>query len=113
MKTKLFVTFLSILCVLAIAASGQPPVPPSSFYGTAAGVRIGATVNVYVGIQLAASTKVFSAAGVGAVYTVKVPMDNVPDGTLAVFKIGGKIFGKAALHSGANVELDLKLTKTR
>jgi hypothetical protein len=107
MKKLLFV--ISILCILAIAASELPPALPSSFYGQAPGLKVGTVVTVSVGNQAVAKTKTFFAASYGVVYTVDVPMDGIAEGTIAVFKVGKNIYGTAALHTGTNTKLNLSL----
>jgi hypothetical protein len=107
MKKLLFV--ISILCVLVIAASELPPALPSSFYGQAPGLKAGTVINVSIGNQVVAKTKIFSYLGYGVVYLVDVPMDDVAEGTIATFKIGKNIYGTASLHSGTNVQLNLSL----
>jgi hypothetical protein len=111
MKKMLIV--LSILVAFCLIAAEVPPALPSSFYGTASGLKAGTPVNVWVGGKIAARTKTFNYPGYGVVYTVDVSMDGVADGTIATFKIGNHTYATKALHSGTNQNVKLVMSSLK
>ena len=104
---KKTLVILSIVLAFCMIAAELPPAIPSGFYGTVSGVRIGAVVTVSIGDHVAVKATTFYAKGYGIVYSLDVPMDDVAEGTIATFKIGGIVYGRAVLHSGMNVRLNL------
>ena len=99
---KLIIALLALACVAAI----MPPKLPSGFYGDVTG-KLGQVITVKSDGVTLASTNVILWEG-KPVYHLLVPMDNVDEGAMAVFYVNGKIAGRAYLHSGTNVRLDLQ-----
>jgi uncharacterized protein YqgC (DUF456 family) len=104
---KKLLVLLAVIVMLVSIAADLPPAMPSSFYGDVIGWHAGQTVTVFIGAAKVATAKVFKFEN-RMVYTVKVPMDNVAEGTLAIFRIGGRVCAKAPLHSGTNVMMNLR-----
>lgn len=107
MKTITKVLILLVVCALLIAANAPPKIP-SSFWGYVNGGKSGQTVAVYVNnVKVAwSTTELYQGL---AVYSVDVPMDKYPDGTLASFRVNGIAAGSGKLYSGTNQRLDLKV----
>ena len=103
MKKSLIIVLLALACVAAI----MPPKLPSSFWGYVTNGKVGQVVTVKADGNTLAQTTVILWEG-KTVYSLNVPMDNVTEGAMALFYVNGKIAGRAYLHSGTNVRLDLQ-----
>lgn len=105
MKQVLIV--LALITAFLLTAYEMPPALPSCFYGEVIGGKVGQTVSVKVYGVTVKTTKVFEWEGT-PVYALKVYMDDIADGTQAVFLLDGVKSGTGTLYTGTNVELVLR-----
>ncbi len=106
---KYFVFVLLVLSLIMVAYD-LPPALPSSFYGRVYGTTAG-TVKAVIDVDgegvVIAITTIFKHDGY-PVYAINVPMDGIAEGTPVRFKIGTQNVGRSVLHSGTNVNVDLR-----
>jgi hypothetical protein len=102
---KLFI-LLALITAFLLTAYDMPPALPSCFYGEVKGGQAGQVVSVQVNGETVRTTKVFDWEST-PVYALKVYMDDIVDGTQAVFYVDGVKAGAGTLYRGTNVELVL------
>jgi hypothetical protein len=109
---KLLCTILVLALAITLIAADEPPMLPSSFWGTVRGYTEGTQVNVRMDTvtgEIRTSTNVFydTEYGYGLVYSTDIPGTSEDDGRMVVFEIGGVKVGRGYWHSGTIVRVNL------
>ena len=105
MKKLLF--GILILVMLLNVAAILPPQMPSSFYGEISGYTSGRVCAYSGGIQRVCTIP-FRYSGKW-VYTLNVPTDGLTESSIVRFYIKGLRVGLGFIHTGTNVNLNLKV----
>ena len=100
MKRLIFALLVLVLC----AAFEFPPALPSSFWGYASGIPVGASVEISSGGVVLATAVTLDYQG-ASVYAVNVCNGN--EGDLLQFRYRGALVGTGTYHVGTNQHVDL------
>ena len=103
---KLIIALVIVILLLGIAAD-FPPQMPSSFYGEISNYTPGKICAYSGGVQRVCTTP-FSYFGKW-VYTLNVPTEGLTEGSIVRFYIKGLRVGLGFIHTGTNVNLNLKV----
>ena len=103
---KLILVLVIAILLLGVSAD-LPPQLPASFYGEISNYSSG-RVCAYSGGMQRACTNPFIYSGKW-VYAFNVPTDGLAEGTIVRFYIKGLRVGLGYIHTGTNVNLNLKV----
>lgn len=94
----------AVLILIFCTASILPPQLPSSFWGYAVNIPVGATIEIYANGVILAQAQV---KDYGGIIAYQVDVCNGIEGATLQFKYRGAAVGYGVYHTGTNQRVDL------